>query len=1141
MLAFLLSCTAFATEEAPGPPLKFTNYVSLTPFDQAVVADYNADGLVDIFAASRATFHWNNGTNFSPAGPHEGSTFGLGPVAADFDGDNAIDIYTGWPAFRSGTVISNHFTIWWNGTGRNTNPPSPFVPTLLGNSAAADFDNDGDLDLMITGSTNREPFAFVGGGLARLYENLGSREFVPHLASFPRFERGVVSWADYDSDGDMDLLLSGMTNQNSAATILYRNDDGVFTNSGAQFPRIAEGSASWADYDGDNDLDLLLTGRTNDIRYDWPHAAIYRNEAGAFTPVSFGATNISRIVLSAWADFDVDGDLDIVACAPYTQSIRFFLNNGNDTFVASTHSAQGGYMIPADLNNDGLLDLVSHNLDWPIYTVLNLFWRSNTPPSAPTNLIATPSNGTATFTWNSSTDAEQPTGLTYNLRIGTAPGKADIMSAMANPTNGVRYVPRPGNTGLRTNWTIKNFAVGTYYWSVQAIDLGLKSSVFADEQTFTITNAPPFGRTLSFANITPQGALVEVRLNPNGAPTSFYLEYISPNGTDTTDVRQFEAGTSNLFSKILLSGLEPSTSYQVWLVISNSFGVLRSGPTFFTTAPTTILTEFPAPFPVLARNTSFFPIDLDQDGDLDLINSGAFSNTLMTTKVFLNELGLFHEAPPIPNPDFLPGGWLAASADFNNDAQLDLIMTDGTYLGMLLQTTNRTFEARRMSEIISPTPSKLFIGDAENDGDLDIVGSFSFPLHTIGVYANDNIPRLRGTALRFGGGQFAEWGDYDADGDNDLLVAGSTNDFQGDPRYAVTRIFRSDAANVFSDLQANLPGAFPGASWSDYDNDGDLDVLLVHVTNFLSSTTNHLRLFRNDATNGFNEVGTILAEPSLFYPQWLDFNRDGRNDIFVFQHFDRAADRLRLFLNIGDDQFTELNLGLPAITNLQAKFADIDADLMPDLLVSAMATNQSQRVRIFRNNLTSTNPAPPIPTSLTSVVARTSATLHWQIPQPIDDTNTIAHTFNLRIGTTPGGSEIMSPMSHPLTGARYLPQRGNAGQTGTWLIRDLPPGTYHWSVQSVDHAFNASPFSSEATFTIAPYERTPQILAVTLRTNGLPQLTIDGPTRSRAQIYTSFDLLNWTPATGYTYIGGDPATYPAPNNDTRFYRFQLLE
>ena len=66
------------------------------------------------------------------------------------------------------------------------------------------------------------------------------------------------------------------------------------------------------------------------------------------------------------------------------------------------------------------------------------------------------------------------------------------------------------------------------------------------------------------------------------------------------------------------------------------------------------------------------------------------------------------------------------------------------------------------------------------------------------------------------------WGDYDNDGDLDVLYTAG-----GENGYHVSKVYRNDG-NTFPDINAGLVGVNAGSSaWGDYDNDGDLDILLA--------------------------------------------------------------------------------------------------------------------------------------------------------------------------------------------------------------------------------------------------------------------------------------------------------------------------
>jgi len=148
----------------------------------------------------------------------------------------------------------------------------------------ADFDNDGDLDALVSGWT-------------RVYRNDGTNGFTRLLLGFPSTYAGRAAWGDYDNDGRPDVLLVG-----SGLAVYRNNPDGTFSDIGAAFPGLQEGYADWGDFDRDGNLDILQIGWVSRGRF----TKLYRNEtiqtnSAPAPPMDLAAIVSGRRVLLSWS------------------------------------------------------------------------------------------------------------------------------------------------------------------------------------------------------------------------------------------------------------------------------------------------------------------------------------------------------------------------------------------------------------------------------------------------------------------------------------------------------------------------------------------------------------------------------------------------------------------------------------------------------------------------------------------------------------------------------------------------------------------------------------------------------------------------------------------------------------------------
>jgi len=409
-----------------------------------------------------------------------------GFALGDFNNDGWLDFFI----FGCGTGYTNVSAFYTNQSGQSfSSTDGPYISRELAGSACwADFDNDGDLDLFFTGYSNNT-------GILR---NDGSGTFTYCAVDIVPTSQGSVSCADYDKDGDVDILLAGW-DQRGGSTRLYRNDGGlVFHDVHANLRGVFGGAACWGDYDADGNLDIIITGIGSDYGTSVP--IIYHNDgAGNFTPIT---TTIANVVNSsvAWGDIDNDGLLDIALQGRQENAIDLFTlyhNNGNGTFTDLNPGFSGGEwvaLVLSDYDNDGDLDVIS--TEWSLI-YRNEINHRNTLPIAPSvlgsvHLYDSTDGSSVRLFWNRGSDAETPVpGLSYNIRIGTSPGGIEIQSPLADPLSGARRVSQMGNVSQDTAWHINNLKRGRYYWSVQSIDNCFAGSAFANESFFDISNHSP--------------------------------------------------------------------------------------------------------------------------------------------------------------------------------------------------------------------------------------------------------------------------------------------------------------------------------------------------------------------------------------------------------------------------------------------------------------------------------------------------------------------------------------------------------------------------------------------------------------------------------------------------------------------------
>jgi hypothetical protein len=457
--------------------------------------DYDRDGRLDfLLSGSFSISVWHNtGNGFSNVtsivAPGLPGIYDSALAWGDYDNDGRLDfLITGLTNSSTGQGVSQ---VWRNIGNAFTNVPIRGLPGVAESSVAwGDFDNDGRLDFLITGTTN----GTSSGALSQLWRNTGSGFTNVPIAGLPGMYFGSVAVADFDNDGWLDFLITGITDSsiaNGMATQLWRNTGHGFTNVPIPGVRgVFVSSVAWGDFDNDGLLDFLMEGLAGNIYV----SEVWRNTGNGFSLVPIAGLPAFVDGALAWADYDNDGRLDFLITGltnGATEISQLWRNTGNGFTNVPIPSVPGNFdnsLAWGDYDQDSKLDfLIAGTISGNIVSQLwrNTTSESNAPPAAPANLTATVGAGSVLLNWSAPGDDHTPTaGLSYNIRIGTTPGGSDIVSAPAL-VDGRVVLPQMGRA-RNGSATVQQLAAGkTYFWSVQAVDSSFAGSPFATEQSFT--------------------------------------------------------------------------------------------------------------------------------------------------------------------------------------------------------------------------------------------------------------------------------------------------------------------------------------------------------------------------------------------------------------------------------------------------------------------------------------------------------------------------------------------------------------------------------------------------------------------------------------------------------------------------------
>jgi hypothetical protein len=475
-------------------------------YSSIINGDYDNDGDLDIAVtgydstSGRFMIYTNNGGSFTLDSEPMGTDLGVywsSIINGDYDNDGDLDIaLTGTD--DGGTT--KRFIIYKNNGGSFTEDSEPMgtnVGVYWGSIINGDYDNDGDLDIALTGTIDGSNERFI------IFHNDGTGSFTQNAEPMGA-DTGVtyssIVNGDYDNDGDLDIALTGYDGADLHFKI-FKNSGGSFTLD--QNPMGAAAGVNYSyvingDYDNDGDLDIALTGADASNYY----FIIFKNNDGTFTRDSepLGTDKGVNRGCVVNGDFDNDGDLDIGLTGLYFADERFviFKNDGGGNFTrySSPMSFNLGLrdssIASGDYDSDGDLDIaltgtvVSNASSNKFIIFKNEYARKNTNtlPTAPTEFDVSYSTttGFVSMTWNMSDydGVGTSSSVYFNIRAGSEPGEHDIISGVyGSPLMGNYLRPKLSSNTCGVNLRY----AGWIYWAVQTIDTSLETSAWSAEQS----------------------------------------------------------------------------------------------------------------------------------------------------------------------------------------------------------------------------------------------------------------------------------------------------------------------------------------------------------------------------------------------------------------------------------------------------------------------------------------------------------------------------------------------------------------------------------------------------------------------------------------------------------------------------------
>jgi hypothetical protein len=456
-----------------------------------------------------------------------------------------------------------------------------------------DIDNDGDLDFLLAGVDDTGPTGDPFVEKTIVFENQGGIFQELSGTGLPACSQCAVEWSDANADGLQDVIISGIRSDGLGRTSLHiNNGNKTFRrDTNIKLKNVINGDIKWADFDKDGDPDVLQTGTEEGKTLIY--STVFENLGTWKTrsDITVAAVGENWFGGTSWFDFNNDGFLDMILSGRANSTLEDDLAfeifagdaNGGFTKAASLDGVTDSSVDFGDFDNDGDIDIcfLGQNGGAPTVGVyenmlINGPFAPNTNPSAPSDVSLIESvlfRTQLTLEWASGTDAKTPSSsLAYNVYMRS--GQSDIIVPSSDLANGfLKTSLTPNAQGGKLK--LRNVSEGDLYWSVQSIDGAKAGSLFTSERHLYHIYGP---QAIKAEIVDPtrvklfwsDNSLIETgfRIEKSEADLQNFsiVANIPANSSDYTDEDVFTAETTYHYRIFATSGPE-SSGYDSLVVI----------------------------------------------------------------------------------------------------------------------------------------------------------------------------------------------------------------------------------------------------------------------------------------------------------------------------------------------------------------------------------------------------------------------------------------------------------------------------------------------------------------------------------------------------------------------------------------------